>query len=918
MKKLLYLISLVFLPYLVCGQCGVQPAFSYSLDGNTATFTNTSILEPGIVVVDYWWEFYDDISFSYDPNPVHTFEGICGNDSVCLIMILDTTGLGWWFEENCAYTEYCEAIYLGFEPINAIATVEYDDLAETITFSAIASGGNGPYFYSWLINSEQSTGDTVVFTNTSSEYIQYQLCVYDQNDCGSCDYGWISNYLAACDLSLNLTLDENLLNLSPELSINGDPATEWEGQITISGTEINDLVYQGFSWQGYLDSIGTYEVCLELSEYWAENYLNCPGSICEPIEVMQLSQDCNAYFTYTQNGYQVIFNNGSSGFYTDVFWDFGNGITSTMEDAIEFFDQPGEYTITLTISNSETSCSDTYTVTIQIYENAEICGYVFLDDNANGIFDVGEITPDDIVLTTYNWWETAYQNDGNFSFDLPPGDICLYVSAPYNYVEFTTPLADEFCEGGLYFNLDSGESLCPLAIGIYVPTLTLCGTLYFDSNNNGDFDPGELPIPYENLHCFSGSSGFFTLVTDANGAYCMDVPIYDSFQINPEYSLNPLAAITPANFTEYAYDTEPLTVNFGVYDTGNELDLGIEISASGPPAPGFSQTICLQTRNFSNVASNSQISFVYNENQVLFDSSIPVVNNEDNHTISFEMNLEAYQIVNSYFTFYNNLEMVVGSNIQSVAIITTFGLEPDLNSENNTSELDMTVVSSYDPNNKLVQPEGEGPNGHIAQETEALTYTINFQNTGTSPAVNVVITDLISNYLPASGFQIVNTSHPVSTYIDEQMITWTFENILLPDSASNEPESHGFIQYRISPINKLPDNTEIENTANIYFDFNEPIITNTTLNTIDFSLSTIEFGSEAFSTIYPNPADDVVNILAPSGSELCIYDSRGNLISKETLRQTANRIQMQHMASGLYLFVIQQGNRSQSTRVIRN
>ena len=54
----------------------------------------------------------------------------------------------------------------------------------------------------------------------------------------------------------------------------------------------------------------------------------------------------------------------------------------------------------------------------------------------------------------------------------------------------------------------------------------------------------------------------------------------------------------------------------------------------------------------------------------------------------------------------------------------------------------------------------------------------------------------------------------------------------MPDSTTNEIESHGFAQFSIRQKDGNDDGEEIRNKAAIYFDYNEQIITNETFHTI--------------------------------------------------------------------------------------
>ncbi len=191
-------------------------------------------------------------------------------------------------------------------------------------------------------------------------------------------------------------------------------------------------------------------------------------------------------------------------------------------------------------------------------------------------------------------------------------------------------------------------------------------------------------------------------------------------------------------------------------------------------------------------------------------------------------------------------------NLGMVNIFGDFSEEPfeDVHCEAN--------VGSYDPNDKAAVPFGYEEE-HYIKETDMLDYKIRFQNTGTDTAFTVVIRDQISEHLDPTTIRNVIASHPFVMDLSQNgLLEFTFNNIHLPDSTTNEPESHGFVQFKIDQQKNNPLGTVIENEASIYFDFNEPIITNTTYHTIgeDFYLvSSIEILEENQHSIevFPNP-----------------------------------------------------------------
>ena len=152
-------------------------------------------------------------------------------------------------------------------------------------------------------------------------------------------------------------------------------------------------------------------------------------------------------------------------------------------------------------------------------------------------------------------------------------------------------------------------------------------------------------------------------------------------------------------------------------------------------------------------------------------------------------------------------------------------------------------MCAYDPNDKQVFPEGYSEEHYIANDT-ILEYLIRFQNTGNAPATDVIVRDTLNPHLDLSTFKLVVHSHSVFTTVDPttREVEFYFQNIMLPDSVSNEPESQGLVSFTIRPETGLPLLTELNNTAAIYFDNNPPIITNTTWSTIyDCSLFDVSF-----------------------------------------------------------------------------
>ncbi|MFL5765979.1 MAG: T9SS type A sorting domain-containing protein [Bacteroidia bacterium] len=170
-----------------------------------------------------------------------------------------------------------------------------------------------------------------------------------------------------------------------------------------------------------------------------------------------------------------------------------------------------------------------------------------------------------------------------------------------------------------------------------------------------------------------------------------------------------------------------------------------------------------------------------------------------------------------------------------VACITAsmFPLAGDNNAADNSKTRCRMITNSHDPNIIDVDPVGNCMPHYVA-DTQMLTYSIQFQNNGSADAINIYVLDTLDPKLDINTVHVTVNSHPMVTEIlPGNVLKFRYDNIMLPDSASDEPGSHGYIIYEVYPLNGTPNGAVIENFAGIYFDFNPPVYTNTVFNTIN-------------------------------------------------------------------------------------
>ena len=183
-----------------------------------------------------------------------------------------------------------------------------------------------------------------------------------------------------------------------------------------------------------------------------------------------------------------------------------------------------------------------------------------------------------------------------------------------------------------------------------------------------------------------------------------------------------------------------------------------------------------------------------------------------------------------------------------------------------------TVRISYDPNDRQVVPVGRCDEGFVPID-QVMRYTVRFQNTGNASAMRVVVVDSLSPLLDPVSLRLISNSHPmVAEWMPGHVLRFVFDGIDLPDSTSNEPESHGHVVFELSPVATQQEGDEVTNAVGIFFDYNDPIITNTMHHTftadvpIDcFSVGITEQGSTGI-LVFPNPCTSGCCVHNPKGA----------------------------------------------------
>ncbi len=323
-------------------------------------------------------------------------------------------------------------------------------------------------------------------------------------------------------------------------------------------------------------------------------------------------------------------------------------------------------------------------------------------------------------------------------------------------------------------------------------------------------------------------------------------------------------------------------------------------------APLETGTLFLNVCNFAcSNTSNATVSIDMPANFIPDVSALTngVVNGT---TLTFDvLNLTDCEYIEIPFTFPGTTP--AGTQICfDVTVSNPNDTEPSNNFETGCS----IVLNSYDPNDKQVDHLT-----HIDVSTqETLKYKIQFQNEGNYNAVNVVVKDTLDSNLDLSTFKVLGTKHGVATTLNPttRVVTFSFSNINLAPSSVDEEASKGFIIYEITENAALPLNSEIQNTAYIYFDFNSPIITNTTVN-INSTLGINENLESSFN-LYPNPAKDIVSISGGAYNTVKVLDINGQVVLELNKGETS--FSTAHFANGIYQVMIETNSTIETSKLI--
>ncbi|MBK7810462.1 MAG: hypothetical protein IPO62_03125 [Saprospiraceae bacterium] len=506
-------------------------------------------------------------------------------------------------------------------------------------------------------------------------------------------------------------------------------------------------------------------------------------------------------------------------------------------------------------------------------------------------------------------------NSGTVSLNLSSGDLTFHSDIIGNFLMgFILEVSNKIGESLSSSNLEFVTSF----VNELNPVYEFTGFRFYDKNRNEILDSDEtkfdFPIKLEGDHCYYR--------THQDGKLEISGFPEKAIQISSESELWQISSATGSVYEIYS-------------DKGN-----VQIDKDIPFIPkdeivsaelfGFlSSTRCNEEARYVLELSNIGTSSLTGELQITLDSilkfrgmNFPFVFRDGKYIVNVNQLDPLVDRMSIVIKVLMPTEIFEGKPIRILNTFYSKDYSIDFLYEN-------IVRCAYDPNQKTATPYN-GLNNRL-YGPQAIIYSIDFENLGNDPAFSVLLSDRIDDKLDLSSFEFLESSHPCKYYIKpNRELIFNFEQVNLPDSKTDSLGARGFARFKIKPIKNLNDFDLIYNSADIIFDNNSPITTNTTLNTFityknkKKSIEEIIHDMISKAIISPLPFNEEFQIEIPDYYLIStaltwkILNPFGQILKEGILRDKISKIEMAHFADGLYyLSVDVNGKRSHTKKLIK-
>ncbi|HVD98081.1 MAG TPA: T9SS type A sorting domain-containing protein [Cytophagaceae bacterium] len=774
--------------------------------------------------------------------------------------------------------------------IDPVLTVSKSMTPETCksdgTASVAVSGGASPYAYQWNYMFPYHSGNPVISTNASVTGLNKSdlmtIKVTDANGCTALDSIWIeSDYTVQTSVAVSATACNSSTNATVTASGGQAPYTYYWNSNPVQTSAVATL-----------SNVGTYNVtvtdangCIGKDQVTIGNtdlnYLGLTTSHTNANNCNSADGTASVTATQGQSPYTYLWSNGATsasvsglvrGTYTAVVTD-ANGCKSS--DTVHVGNSTD---LSIYFSSSSPSCTDGSGI-ISTYVDGGLAPYTYSWTN-------GGTTE---TISNLNW--------GNYELTVTDAQGCSKTKAT-----------------GVYQDISCSN-------------VFITGTVFNDINGNCLQEAGENGIANtmvflsNGLITWTGIDGAYLFVTSPGSYTISHTPLDNWINICP--ASHTISVNAPNLGDTYSNN------NFSDQVQPGKEDLAVNLWCFSM-IPGYGGSTGIYYVNNGSSVQSGTISLTHSS-IVTFGNAYP---NADSYNPTNQTAEWSFTNLNPGESRVISVQFNVDPSVPLGTLVPMSGFVTPVTGEvlisNNYDTCNSVVIGSYDPNEIAVAPQGATDEGYINPADSVLHYIIHFQNTGTAPAYKVVLTDTLSQYLDPHSIADVSSSSNVLVEEYNGTLRFTFNNINLPDSISDAENSIGFVTFSIKVKKSTPLGVSILNKANVYFDFNSPVTTNTVKNTLKLSATTAvrnEVYKEEPLQAFPNPTSGMLTILYKLDSNtdvaLKLYSPIGEEISVAThTSQNAGTYsvsfdtQKNGLTAGVYILKLFSGEQIQYKKIV--
>jgi PKD repeat protein len=305
-------------PFDPCDTLGLNANFSFTVSGNTATFTDLSTIGSGSIF-SWSWSF-GDAGTSNLQNPVHTYAGP-GSYVVCLIVAGGNAGA--LCRDTICFDLIIEDIPV--DPCDTLglnANFSFSVSGNTATFTDLSTIGSGSIFsWSWSFG-DAGTSNLQNPVHTYAGPGSYVVCLIVA--------GGSMGAVCLDTFCLDLIIEDIPVDPCDSVGLVANFSTSISGN-TVNFTDISTIVSGTiFNWAWSFGDAGTsfvqnpthtysntgvYTVCLVVYAYGTSSATMCVDTICKEVVIEELTDGClcdSTFFMAVAAGFTATGSNPTS------------------------------------------------------------------------------------------------------------------------------------------------------------------------------------------------------------------------------------------------------------------------------------------------------------------------------------------------------------------------------------------------------------------------------------------------------------------------------------------------------------------------------------------------------------------------------------------------------------------------------